>query len=113
MVHVTLKPTTKTPQDGRASKASDKERVDETPSPKSKHASFEITVTQAKQLFMNQLSRLRRKATEKEYFENDTPGYKESDAVRLLEGSRKRDIDEVLNAHEQEAKIGLLIPAGT
>ena len=106
VVHATLKPITKTPQDGRAPKALDKERVDKTPSPKSKHASFEIAVTQAKQLFMNQLSRLRHKATEEEHFENDTPGHKESDAVRLLEGSRERDIDEALNAHEQEAKVG-------
>ena len=63
-------------------------------------------MTQAKQLFMNQLSKLRQKATEKEHFEIDTPSYKETDAVRLVEDSRVRDIDEALDAHGQEVKIG-------
>ena len=42
-------------------------------------------MTQAKQLFMNQLSNLRNHPTEQEYFETDTPSYKETDAVRLVD----------------------------
>ena len=106
VVSETLKPVTKTPKGGRGLKASDDERVDKTPSPNSKHVSFKITMTQAKQLFMNQLSKLRHKATEKEHFEIDTPSYKETDAVHLVEELRVRDVDKALDAHKQEMKIG-------
>ena len=105
-VNETSKPITKTPKGGRGLKASDDGRVDKTPSPSTKHVSFEITMTQAKQLFVSQLSKLRHQATEQECFEIDTPSYKETDAVHLIEELRMRDVDEALDVHEQEAKVG-------
>ena len=60
----------------------DSDVPDKTPSPSAKHVSFEITMTQAKQLFMNQLSNLRDHPTEQEYFETDAPSHKETDAAR-------------------------------
>ena len=62
-------------------------------------------MTQAKQLFMNQLSNPRDHPTEQECFETDTPSHKETDAVRLVDEPRMRDVDEALDVHEQEAKI--------
>ena len=106
VVTETLKAITKTPKGERDYKSSSEEHVDKTPSPNAEHVSFEIAMTQAKQPFMNQLSKPRQKATEKECFEIDTPSYKETDAVRLVEDSRVRDIDEALDAHGQEVKIG-------
>ena len=55
---------------------------------------------------MNQLSKLRHEANEKECFEIDTPSYKKTDAVPLLKDLREHDVDKSLDAHEQEANIG-------
>ena len=73
-----LKTITKTPDDAQGGKTPDDKRNDKTPSPRAKHVSFDITMTQAKKLFTTQMSKLRHQAVEKEHFEINTLSYKEA-----------------------------------
>ena len=67
----------KTPDDAQGNKTP-------SPGPAPKHVSFEITMTQAKELFMKQMTRVQHKAEAKEHFDTDTPVCKHNDLKPIV-----------------------------
>ena len=63
-------------------------------------------MTQAKKLFMTQMSKLRHQAQETECFKIDTPGHKEADVAPLLTALRECEVEEAFDPHEQEVNVG-------